>query len=103
MTYGYLASMKTRPGRRDEVVAILLSGVEGLRAAGCELYVISVSEAEEDTIWVTEAWRSKEDHDASLALAETRAAIEAAMPMLTGDRANREVTVVGGLGVEPAT
>ena len=28
MTYGYIASIKTQPGSREEVVSILLSGVE---------------------------------------------------------------------------
>jgi hypothetical protein len=31
--YGYIASMKTKPGQRDDVVAILLSGAEGLGPA----------------------------------------------------------------------
>jgi quinol monooxygenase YgiN len=56
--------MRTRPGHRDDVVAILLSGVDGLRAVGCQLYVVSVADAEPDLIWVTEVWDSKEAHDA---------------------------------------
>jgi quinol monooxygenase YgiN len=51
MTYGYVGSMKTRPGQRDDVVAILLGGADGLRDHGCHLYVVSVSDADEDTIW----------------------------------------------------
>lgn len=97
--YGYSGSMKTQPGRRDEVVAILLEGVEGLRAAGCEAYVVSVSDAEPDTIFVFEAWQSKEHHAASLQLPETKAAIARAMPMLTGEFDSRELDVVGGLGL----
>ena len=34
MPYGYVGSMRTHAGRRDEVIAILLSGADGLRAAG---------------------------------------------------------------------
>lgn len=99
MTYGYLASMKTTPGHRDDVVSILLSGVDGLRAAGCRLYVVSVSDVDEETIWVTEVWQSKEHHDASLRLPETKAAIGKAMPMLTGEFTRQELSVVGGLGL----
>lgn len=99
MPYGYLGSMKTRPGCRDDVVAILLSGVEGLREAGCELYVVGVSDQDDVTIWVSEVWRSKEHHDASLRLPATRAAIGRAMPMLTGEFTSQELTVVGGLGL----
>ena len=97
--YGYIASMKTKPGHRDDVVAILVSGVDGLRAAGCDLYVVGVADTDDVTIWVSEVWQSKERHDASLRLPETRAAIATAMPMLTGEFTGQEITVTGGLGV----
>jgi quinol monooxygenase YgiN len=97
--YGYLGSMRTKPGRRDEVVAILLSGADGLRAAGCLLYIVNVAENDPDMIWVNEAWESKKHHDASLQLPETRAAIATAMPMLTGEFTSQETTVAGGLGL----
>lgn len=99
MPYGYNGTMKTKPGHRDEVVAILLAGADGLRDAGCHLYTVGVSASQGDTIWVNEVWRSKEHHDASLKLPGTRAAISAAMPMLTGEFTQQELTVVGGLGL----
>lgn len=99
MRYGYIGSMKVRSGFREEVVAILLSGADGLREAGCELYVVGVAEDDDVTIWVSEVWRSREHHSASLELPETKAAIGRAMPMLTGEFTGQEVSVVGGLGV----
>ena len=99
MPYGYIGSMKTKPGHRDDVVSILLSGVDGLREAGCDLYIVSVSDVDDDTIWVSEVWRTKEHHDASLLQPETRAAIDKAMVMLTGEFTSQELRVVGGLGV----
>ena len=99
MRYGRTGSMKTTQGHRDDVVAILLSGADGLRQAGCDLYVVALDPADDVTIWVTEVWRSKEDHAASLRLPETQAAIATAMPMLTGDFTAQETSVVGGLGV----
>lgn len=100
--YGYLATMRTKPGRRDEVVALLLGGEDGLRAAGCDLYVVGTSDADEDMIWVYEVWRSKAHHAGSLELPETKAAIGAAMPMLTGELTGQELDIVGGLGLGPA-
>jgi len=97
VTYGYLATMRTRPGHRDDVVRILLSGLDGLRQVGCRLYVVGVSETDEELIWVNEVWESKEHHAASLRLPETRAAIARAMPMLTGEFTGQELTVAGGL------
>jgi quinol monooxygenase YgiN len=99
LPYGYIGSLKAQPGRRDEVMSILLAGVDGLRAAGCDSYVVSESEADDDTIVVMEVWETKEHHEASLELPETKAAIAKAMPMLTGEFTGQELNVVGGLGV----
>ncbi len=97
--FGYIGSMRTRPGQREEVVAILLDGVEGLRAAGCHLYVVGVSDTDPDLVVVTEVWQSREHHARSLHLPETKAAIARAMPLLTGEFTGQETTVRGGLGL----
>ena len=102
MSYGYLGSLTTRYGHRDEVVDILVSGADGLRAAGCHLYLVGVSDTDPNVIWVTEVWESKEHHDASLRLPRTQAAIAKAMPLLTGEFTRQEVTMVGGLGLANA-
>jgi quinol monooxygenase YgiN len=99
MPYGYIGSMRTQPGRRDEVIHILLGGADGLKAVGCQVYAVGVSDTDTDIIWVTEIWDSAEQHEASLQLPATRAAIASAMPMLTGEFSRQELTVVGGLGV----
>jgi len=97
--YGYLGSMRTRHSYRDEVVEILLSGVDGLRAVGCELYLVGVSDDDPTMIWVTEVWQSKAAHDASLSLPAAQAAIAKAMPLLAGEFTRQELTMVGGLGL----
>ena len=99
MTYGYIGSMRANSGHRDEVIAILLSGADGLRAAGCQVYAVCSDPADDDIIWVSEVWDSAAAHDASLQLPETKAAIGAAMPLLTGEFTRQELTVAGGLGV----
>jgi quinol monooxygenase YgiN len=99
MAYGYIGSMKAKSGHRDDVVSILLSGVDRLREVGCDLYIVSVSDTDDDTIWVTAVWQSKAHHDASLQLPEAKAAIGKAMPMLTGEFSSQELTVAGGLGL----
>jgi quinol monooxygenase YgiN len=99
MSYGYIGSMRVKDGHRDDVAAILTSGADGLRAAGCRLYVVGLSATDENMIWVTEVWDSREHHDASLQLPETKAAIGRAMPMLTGEFTAQELTIAGGLGV----
>ena len=97
--YGYIGSMKTLPGKRESVMSILASGADRLRELHCQLYVVAASNDDDVTIWVTEAWRRKEDHDASLQLPEVKAAIVEVMPLLTGEFTSVETTIVGGLGV----
>lgn len=100
MAYGYLGTMRTRPGLRDEVVRTLVDGADALTEAGCRLYVVSVSHDDPDCIWVNEVWGSKEQHDASLRLPEVQAAIAETRPKLTGEFTSTELRVVGGLGVD---
>jgi quinol monooxygenase YgiN len=97
--YGYINSMRTRPGRREEVVGILLGGVEGLGRVGCLQYTVAVDPEDEVTIRVTEVWESEEAHRASLELPETKAAIAGAMPLLTGEFETAATAVRGGLGL----
>ncbi|MEW2134254.1 putative quinol monooxygenase [Streptomyces sp. NPDC005435] len=99
MRYGYIGSMKVKPGHRAEVVAVLVAGTDGLCEAGCHLYVVTESATDEDTVWVSEVWESKEHHDASLQLPEAKAAISKVLPLLTGEFTRQETHVTGGLGV----
>jgi quinol monooxygenase YgiN len=99
MAFGYIGSMRTKPGHRDDVVAILTRGQAGLREAGCRVYAVGLDPEDEDKIWVSEVWESARHHADSLQLPETKAAIAEAMPMLTGEFTGQKVEVVGGLGV----
>lgn len=99
MPYGYIGTLKTTSGHRDDVLSILLEGVDDLPAAGCAAYIVSTSDADADLIHVVEVWESKEHHEASLRLPAVRESIERAMPMLTGEFTSEELRVVGGLGL----
>lgn len=101
MAYGRIESLKSTPGRRDEVVAILLSGADTLRTAGCRLYLVGVSDADADLIWVNEVWPSRAHHEMSLRLPAAKAAVTWTAPLLTGEYTRHELTIVGGLGVWP--
>lgn len=99
MAYGLSATMKTKPGKREAVLSLLLRDVEGLRAHGCQIYIVSRSEADTDAVHVMEVWESKTAHDASLQMPETRAAITEAMPLMTGEFTGLQLDVAGGLGL----
>ena len=84
---------------QQALVAILLDAAALMRdIPGCDLYIVNVSPTEPDTIWVTEAWHSREAHQASLTREDVRALIERGRPMIAGGE-RIEVVPVGGKGL----
>ena len=97
--YGLIGKMKTMPGQRDALIAILLEGTANL--PGCLSYVIAHDPADPNAIWITEAWDSKASHQASLALPSVRQAITKGRPLIAGFGERFETTPVGGQGLAP--
>ena len=98
--YGLIGSMSATPGRRDDLIAILTEAVSNM--PGCLSYVVAKDAKDENTIWITEVWDSKESHDASLSLPSVRKAISAARPMISAFGNQVITTPAGGYGL-PAT
>ncbi|MGH9764530.1 MAG: putative quinol monooxygenase, partial [Blastocatellia bacterium] len=69
-------------------------------APGCELYVVYTSPTEPDAIWVTEAWRSKADHDASLSFPGVKELMAKARPLIATIGEPIITTPVGGKGLQ---
>ncbi len=97
MSYGHIGSMKTLPGRRDEVVDRLTESGKADLLPGCLSYIVGLSETDPDVIWVTEVWESKESHAASLQIPEVKDSISGVLPLLTGEFSRQETTVVTGI------
>lgn len=95
MTFANVGTLGTKPGRRDEVVAILTRRNAQLQEAGCLLYEVGVDDEHPDTVFVAELWTSAEAHRASLQLESVQAAIAEAMPLLSGEMGGSRFTVVG--------
>ena len=99
MKYGRFGRFTAQPGRRDDLVAILLQAAELLQAnKDCIHYLISTTE-EADAVWVTETWTDKEAHDASLQPDDVRALIVQAMPLIASMSDQTELQVLGGKGL----
>jgi quinol monooxygenase YgiN len=65
--FGMHAKIRSQAGQRDALVAVLLDAAAALQQVpGCQLYLVSVSPSEPDTVWVTEVWSSQAAHQASL-------------------------------------
>jgi quinol monooxygenase YgiN len=88
------------PGRRDELVALLMAGIRELKNAdGCDLYVVSREVDDRNTIWVVEACRDDAAHCAALATPEVRAVIERGIPLIV-EFDGVKLEPVGGVGLD---
>jgi quinol monooxygenase YgiN len=79
MLHGRLAA---RPGKRDDLLAILAEVDHGERLPGCRLYLVAVDETDADGVWVTEVWESEDAHAASLQLDRVKGQVALAMAVL---------------------
>lgn len=100
MKYGLIGKMLSAPGKRDELIDVLLGGVSGM--PGCLSYVVARDTEDEDALWVSEVWESKEAHEASLSLPSVREAIQKGRPMIAEFGERFETEPVGGHGLAEA-
>jgi quinol monooxygenase YgiN len=100
--YGLMGKMTTQPGRRDELLELLRQGAAlmGDTPVGCLLYLISTATDDEDALWITEVWTSKDAHDASLSIPGVREIIGRAMPLIAGMSDRIEFTPITGIGLD---
>lgn len=98
--YGLIGNITTESGKRDELINILLEGIADM--PGCLSYIVSKDSEDDNVIWVTEVWDSKESHQASLQQPSVQEAISRGRPLIAefGDQTITEP--VGGQGLETA-
>ncbi|MEM7504148.1 MAG: putative quinol monooxygenase [Pseudomonadota bacterium] len=95
--YGLIGQFFANPGQRDALVAILIEASANM--PGCHSYVVSKDADDENAIWVSEVWDSKEAHAAALSLPAVQAAIARGRPMIAGMGARTETVPVGGVSL----
>jgi quinol monooxygenase YgiN len=99
--HGLFGSLTTHPGKRDELVAILLEAAR-LQGAmeGCELYVVHTSESDPNKVFVSEVWRTKADHEKSMQSEQVLGLIKRGRPLIATMGPERfDTTPVGGKGL----
>jgi len=89
--------MTAAPGKRDELVSILLEGATGM--PGCLSYIVAKDTGDANAIWVTEAWESKASHEASLSLPSVKEAIAKGRTLIAGFSDRVVTTPIGGTGL----
>jgi quinol monooxygenase YgiN len=95
--YGLIGKLRAVPGKRDELAPILLAGTTAM--PGCLSYIVAADPTDQDALWVTEVWDSKESHRASLALPAVQQAITKGKPLIAGFGERFETAPVGGFGI----
>jgi quinol monooxygenase YgiN len=95
--FGMIGKMLAVPGRREELIALLLQGTAEM--PGCLSYIVARDSADDAAIWITEVWIDKASHDASLSLPSVRKTIAAARPMIAGFSSSTVTTPIGGVGL----
>jgi quinol monooxygenase YgiN len=95
MTFANVGTLGTLPGKRDELVALLIRRSDALRVVGCHSYEVGISAEEPDTVFVVELWTDAAAHESSLELPEVQAAIAEARPLLSGEFGGFRFDVVG--------
>jgi quinol monooxygenase YgiN len=74
-----------KDGQRQALAEILIKASKLLATAkGCQLYAVALEEKDANSVYITEFWDSKEDHDNSLKVEGVRELIMTAMPILEG-------------------
>lgn len=90
-----------KQGHREELAAILIEASRLVATAkGCRLYAVGLDNNDPDSVFITEIWDSKDDHDNSLKVEGVREPIMKAMPLL--DRPptkGQEIEILGGAGI----
>lgn len=93
--YGRIGTMVAQPGRREELMEILLEGSDDM--PGCLSYVVAADREDENAFWVTEVWEDAESHRASLQLPGVQDAIARGRPLIASIGQQIETTPVGGV------
>lgn len=95
--YGLIGKMLAAPGKREELVALLLGNPEQM--PGCLSYIVARDPGSEDGIWITEVWDNKDNHAASLRLPHVQEMIGKARPIIAGFGERFETEPLGGVGL----
>ena len=95
--FGLIGKMRAAPGKRDDLIAILLEGTGAM--PGCLSYIVASDPVDADGIWITEVWTDEASHKASLEPAASSGGdCEGAADHRRFDSQTR-TTPVGGVGL----
>lgn len=80
--FSVFGRMTALPGRRDELIALLLDGFRASGDGGLLAYSINAAFDDPDTIWLTQLWTDREAHDATTRSEQIAALTRQVPPLL---------------------
>ncbi|MBO2942828.1 antibiotic biosynthesis monooxygenase [Paenibacillus sp. F411] len=99
-TFGVCGKLKAKDGQGEALANVLLEAAESMQSLeGCESYVVSISNTDADTVWVTEVWKDEASHAASLTLESTRSIIQKGLPLIANMEGDK-LRILGGKGLK---
>ena len=98
--YALINKMTTKPGKRDEVLTILLeAGKPFADNTACMFYLVYKDMQDLNTIWVEDLWTNEADHTAAMSSPAMRSFITQCLPLLEGMPEQIPVELAGGKGL----
>lgn len=94
--------LTAKQGHKEELAIILVEASKLVATANeCKLFVIGFDSKDENSVYITEIWDKKEDHDNSLKVEGVGEFIMKAMPLLDGHPTKgQEILLIGGTGID---
>lgn len=98
LLHGKLTAKDRQVGRLADILLDASKLVS--TAMGCRLYVIGKDENDLNSVYVTEIWDTKEDHDNALKAESVKELIASARPLLGAQPIKgQEIEILGGSGI----
>ncbi|MDN3357321.1 antibiotic biosynthesis monooxygenase [Actinomadura sp. DC4] len=100
--YGFNAVMTAKPGRGDELVELLLTGLDEGNPASteyCLVYLVCRSAADPDVVHITEGWTSEDDHHRIFASPPAQAIVAKVTDLVAATTPYTDYVPVGGKAV----
>jgi quinol monooxygenase YgiN len=97
--YGLHSKLTAQAGKGDALAHLLMEASNYVCAHhGCLLYMVSKHQVELDSIYITEVWNTKREHDDSLLDTHVRELISKAIPLIAEPpQGGNELIILGGI------
>jgi len=99
VNYGFQSAMTAKAGMGDQLVKLLLSGLDEGNPASteyCLVYLVSRSASNPDVVHITEGWTSEEDHHRIFAGEAAQAMVAQFVALLAGEPVYADYVPVSG-------